>query len=102
MTDLLHAEDIKKAVGAFTGEQRAPLRIPLPSSISLAPAPPWVPGLASLLALLCSRLPRGASGAWRKVHGTTQTWPRRDLAQAAGRRPGALPDTRNSRAPKAG
>ena len=94
MTDLLHAEDIKKAVGAFTGEQRAPLRIPLPSSISLARAPPWIPRLASLLAL--------ARGEWRRVHSTTQTWPRRDLAQAAGRRPGALPDTRNSRAPKAG
>lgn len=30
MTDLLNAEDIKKAVGAFTGEQRAPLPSPLP------------------------------------------------------------------------
>lgn len=40
MTDLLHAEDIKKAVGAFTGEQRAPLPSSLPSSTTLAPAPP--------------------------------------------------------------
>ena len=30
MTDLLNAEDIKKAVGAFTGEQRAPLPSHLP------------------------------------------------------------------------
>ena len=48
MTDLLNAEDIKKAVGAFTGEQRAPLRIPRPSSTTLVPAPRGVPRLASL------------------------------------------------------
>lgn len=40
MTDLLSAEDIKKAVGAFAGEQRAPLPSPLPSPTALAPAPP--------------------------------------------------------------
>ena len=83
MTDLLHAEDIKKAVGAFTCEQRAPLRIPVPSSISLAPAPPWVPRLASLPGASMLTLPPGASGAWKRVHGTTQTWPRQDLAQTA-------------------
>lgn len=103
MTDLLHAEDIKKAVGAFTGEQRAPLRIPLPSSISLAPAPPWVPRLASLPRRSYAHSFRGAlaelgggSTALPKL-GPGGTW-RRQRA----RRPGALPDNRNSRAPKAG
>lgn len=36
MTDLLNAEDIKKAVGAFSGEQRAP-------PPSLSPCPPPAP-----------------------------------------------------------
>lgn len=45
MTELLSAEDIKKAVGAFTGEQRAPLpALPLlPSPWPLRPRGPPCP-----------------------------------------------------------
>lgn len=74
MTDLLSAEDIKKAVGAFAGEQRAPLPIPLPASPTPAPAPP---GPASSPAPLgpCVRL--GADGAGR---GCPQHFPNAVLA----------------------
>lgn len=36
MTDLLSAEDIKKAIGAFAGEQCTPLPVPVPLPYSRA------------------------------------------------------------------
>lgn len=57
MTDLLNAEDIKKAVGAFTGEQRAPLPRPLPVSTTPAPGTPRGPAAGRCSgALLCPRI----------------------------------------------
>lgn len=53
MTDLLSAEDIKKALGAFAGEQRP---CPLPSPSTPTPHPPPGPGA------LCPRIPSGARG----------------------------------------
>lgn len=48
MTDLLSVEDIKKAVGAFAGEQRAPPHpSPLPSSTPPAPVHARRAGLPS-------------------------------------------------------
>lgn len=59
MTDLLSAEDIKKALAAFAGEQRAPL----------SPLSPSLPGGALPLAARCDPAlcrppnPRDAGGA---------------------------------------
>lgn len=55
MTDLLSVEDIKKALGAFAGEQRAPT----PSPVLYPHPPPW-PLPLSLRASCRGR--RGAEG----------------------------------------
>lgn len=62
MTELLNAEDIKQAIGAFAGEQRAPLLIPFP------PHPfPLIhhlrPGTRSVLPTFL--LPTHPAGCWR-------------------------------------
>lgn len=63
MTDLLSVEDIKKAVGAFAGEQRAP---PTPALSPLPrPRPLCTHGGRSFPAPLCPRTPSGAGGAGR-------------------------------------
>ena len=103
MTDFLNAEDITKAVGAFTGEQRAPLRIPLPSSTTLAPAPR---GSRGRPVFPSASLPTHPAGRWWSVEGGPQHFPNsargRTWHRETAGRPCALPDNRNSRAPKAG
>lgn len=64
MTDFLNAEDIMKAVGAFTGEQRAPLRTPLPASSTLAPAPRASRGRPVFLS---ASVPTHPAGRWWSV-----------------------------------
>lgn len=86
MTELLSAEDIKKAVGAFTGEQRAPLpALPLrPSPWPLRPRGPRAPRGRSVLPcapLLCPCIPRGAGWAGMGVLSISHTLTRRDLGQ---------------------
>lgn len=76
MTDLLSVEDIKKAVGAFAGEQRAP---PTPALSPLPrPRPLCTHGGRSFPAPLCPRTPSGAGGEVG-VLGISQTPSGRDL-----------------------
>lgn len=87
MTDLLSAEDIKKAVGAFAGEQRGPPPSPLPSPTAPAPAP---------LCVCVRSVPAGqgaGSSAFPKV--------RAGLGSGGEARHPA-PETENLRAPQAG
>lgn len=66
MTDLLNAEDIKKAVGACAGELRSPLPSPGPLSAAFAPAPPRADGPGSVAGLSFSapQMPAQSAGRW--------------------------------------
>lgn len=82
MTELLSAEDIKKAVGAFTGEQRAPLpALPLlPSPWPLRPRGPPCPPRPISPPLRSSPLPMHPAGCWLGGNGGSQRFPYSDPA----------------------